>query len=115
MMDDQTKLRGNLTLTKDEDCVEVDIQAREFVAGAMIRKACGVGKLIVDHLVSKEIIRNTLVWWWKPASNLFFKALGENLFLIEFLDKWDKECLLGGRPWVFEGSLFLIEDFDGLA
>lgn len=74
-----------------------------------------VGKLIVNHLVSKEIIRNTLVRWWKPADNFFFKVLGENLFLIEFANKHDKERVLGGRPWVYEGSLFLIEDFDGLA
>jgi hypothetical protein len=39
--------------------------------------------------------------------------LGENLFLIEFTNEEDNGKVLKGRPWVFEGSLFLIEDFDG--
>lgn len=39
--------------------------------------------------------------------------LGDNLFLIEFKNSRDKERVLKGRPWVFEGALFLVEDFDG--
>jgi hypothetical protein len=35
------------------------------------------------------------------------------LFLIEFTNSQDKEKVMEGRPWVFEGSLFLVEDFDG--
>jgi hypothetical protein len=42
-----------------------------------------------------------------------FKVLGENVFLVEFTDVGDKKCILKGRPWAFEGSLFLVEDFDG--
>jgi hypothetical protein len=37
------------------------------------------------------------------------------MFLIDFTLLEDKERVLERRPWVFEGSLFLIEDFDGLA
>jgi hypothetical protein len=39
--------------------------------------------------------------------------LGENVFLVEFTDAEDKKRILEGKLWVFEGSLFLIEDFDG--
>jgi hypothetical protein len=35
------------------------------------------------------------------------------LFLVEFTNEGDKRRVLEGRPWVFEGSLFLPEDFDG--
>lgn len=42
-----------------------------------------------------------------------FKVLWENVFLVEFTNAGDKKGILEGRPWVFEGSLFLIEDFDG--
>jgi hypothetical protein len=83
--------------------------------GKSYGKACVLGKLVADRLVSDETIKSTLVNWWKPSENISFKVLGENMFLIEFGDIEDKERVLVGRPWVFEGSLFLVEDFDGVA
>ena len=50
---------------------------------------------------------------WKLEEKFSFKILGENLFLIEFTNAADKKRVLEGRPWGFEGSLLLIEDFDG--
>ena len=73
-----------------------------------------VGKLIADHLVSKETIRTTLLRGWKPSGSPSFKVLGDNLFLVDFVDEKDKDMVLKGRPWVFEGSLFAVEDYDGL-
>lgn len=52
--------------------------------------------------------------WWKPSGSLSFKVLRDNLFLIDFAYPGDKERILVGRPWVFEGSLFVVEDFDGI-
>jgi hypothetical protein len=72
-----------------------------------------VGKLIADQLVSKETIKTTLLRWWKLSGTLSFKILGENLFLVEFTNEGDKRRVLKGKPWVFEGSLFLLKDFDG--
>ena len=40
--------------------------------------------------------------------------LGDNLILVDFENKRDKERVLEGRPWVFEGSLLAVEDYDGL-
>jgi hypothetical protein len=42
------------------------------------------------------------------------RVLGDNLFLIEFEYEREKERVLEGRPWVFEGNLFSVEDFDGV-
>jgi hypothetical protein len=50
-----------------------------------------------------------------PTSFLTFKVLGDNLFLIEFENEWDKARVLKGMSWVFKGSLFSVEDFDGLS
>ena len=82
--------------------------------GASLGKTCVVGKLIADHLVSKEIIRTTLLWGWKPTVTPSFKVLGDNLFLVDFGDERDKQRVLKRRPWFFEGNLFVVEDYDGL-
>jgi hypothetical protein len=69
---------------------------------------------MTERLVSKETIKSKLIRRWRPKSSLSFKILGDNLFLIEFEDLWDKSRVLEGRPWDFEGSLFAVEDFDGV-
>lgn len=33
---------------------------------------------------------------------------------MEFEHEWDKIRVMEGRPWVFEGTLFSVEEFDGL-
>jgi hypothetical protein len=43
-----------------------------------------------------------------------FKVLGNSLFLVDFVNETNKKRVLEGRPWVFEGHLFAIEDYDGL-
>lgn len=40
--------------------------------------------------------------------------MGDNLFRLEFERSWDKTWVLARGPWAFEGSLFTVEDFDGL-
>jgi hypothetical protein len=64
-------------------------------------------------MVSKETIKTTLMSWWRLTGSFTFKVLGENLSMIEFELAKDKACVHKGRLWVFEGSLFLVEDFDG--
>jgi hypothetical protein len=45
--------------------------------------------------------------------SLSLKVMGENLFLIEFEHSWDKSRVPEARPWVFEGNLFSVSDYDG--
>lgn len=111
MADDLAKMWANLSLT-EEECVEWEALVGEWQDVSSWGQLCVVGKLIADF-VSKETIKTTLMRWWKPLGTLSFKVLGENVFLIEFTDGDDKKWILEGRPWVFEGSLFLIVDFDG--
>jgi hypothetical protein len=112
MAEDLTQMWKNLSLVEDE-CLEWEAPADEWRDVFSHGKNCVVGKLIADHQVSKETIKTTLLRWWRLSGTLSFKVLGENLFLVEFTDEDDKKRVLEGKPWVFEGNLFLIEDFDG--
>jgi hypothetical protein len=112
MADDLSNLWANLSLSEGEDG-ELEIQ-RTDVNGILERgQSCIVGKLLSERLVSKDTIKSKILSWWKPKKSFTFKILGGNLFLIEFEDARDKGRVLEGRPWVFEGNLFLVEDFDG--
>jgi hypothetical protein len=112
MAGNSSKPWGNFSLSVDED-LDVEVQATE-VANIVTRgQSCIVGKLVLDRYVSMETIKKELLWWWKLSKAPNFKVLGDNLFLIEFENAKDKKRVLEGRPWVFEGNLFLVEDFDG--
>jgi hypothetical protein len=114
MEEDLPKMWENLTLTEDED-VEAVIKLVELKKGENRGKACIIRKLLADRLVSKEALKTGMIQWWRMQGNLDFKVLGDNLFLVEFDKIRDKERVLEGRPWVFEGSLFLTEDFVGIS
>lgn len=70
-------------------------------------------KLFVDRTIRKDTIKSTLLRGWRPDGTTMFKTLRENLFLLEFEHAWDKERVLEGRPWVFEGQLFAMEVYNG--
>lgn len=113
MAEDLSRMWNNLSLLEDED-TEVEIPDK-YVEGTDNRgKLCIVGKLIADRWIGKEIIKAKLIRGWKPMGTISFTVLGDNLFLVEFEYPWDKSRVLEGRPWVFEGSLFSVEDYDGV-
>ena len=112
MADEFLNLWANLCLSEREDD-EVKIQAVEVTKIVRRGQYCIVGKLMGERIVSKETIKDTLKRWWRISGTFTFKILGENVFLIEFEQAKDKRRVLDGRPWVFEGNLFLVEDFDG--
>jgi hypothetical protein len=112
MAEDLTKMWENLALLEDE-CIELEANNQALDESENYGKLCMVGKLYADRLVCKETIRTKMSRGWKTGGNLSFKVLGENLFLVEFEKADDKKRVLEGRPWVFEGSLFLVEDYDG--
>jgi hypothetical protein len=54
----------------------INIQKDELEGFVSRGRACILGKLIVDCMVSKETLHSTLMRWWKPLGDLSFKILG---------------------------------------
>ena len=112
MPDELSNLWANFSLAKDEDG-EFEIQTTEVKGTINQGQLCIIGKLLSNRIISKETIKDTFLHFWRLRKPFTFKILGENLFLIEFEEASDKDRVLEGSPWVFEGNLFLVEDFDG--
>jgi hypothetical protein len=93
------------------------VAKEEFIQQVSLKgKSCLVGKLMVERIVGKKMIKKgTLIRGWKPMGFLIFKVLGENTFLIEFEYEWDKLRVLEGRPWIFNGNLFSVVDYNRLS
>ena len=50
---------------------------------------------------------------WKPNKGVLISDVEEDLFLVEFGDKRDKQKVLDMSPWSYEKNLVLLQDFDG--
>jgi hypothetical protein len=114
MAEDLSRMWDSFSLQDDEDA-EMEIQQQVWEVGMLQVKSCLVGKLITDRMVSKEVIRTSLLRGWKPEGTPTFKVLRDNLFLVELEYEKDKRRILEGRPWAVEGHLFAVEDYDGLS
>jgi hypothetical protein len=114
MAEDLSKLWQNFSLSGEENLgVEAIDQGMQDV---VVRgQSCLVGKLISDRIIGKDALKSTLIRGWRPYGTSTFKVLDDNLFLVEFENVGDKSRVLEGRPWVFEGCLFSVEDFNGEA
>lgn len=100
MVDELTSLWSSLQLS-DGERAKIEVQAIEVKKTVKSGQSCIVGKLVSDRIVSKETIKDTLLWWWRLGGAFTFKVRGDNLFLIEFKQARDKARVLEGRPWVF--------------
>jgi hypothetical protein len=96
MVDGIPTLWEKFPLTNVED-LELLIPKFELHEGVTQGKTCVLGKLIAERMLSKEMIRSTLIQCWKPTGYLFFKILGANWFLIEFDNPRDKEQVMVGQ------------------
>ena len=52
--------------------MDLDTLAKEVHDGVARGKFCVLGKLIADRMVSREIIKTTLMRWWKLSCNFSF-------------------------------------------
>lgn len=50
---------------------------------------------------------------WRPTRDLKFRDMGDNLMLVEFDEKLDKERVKRNSPWTFDKHLVLLLDFEG--
>lgn len=111
--EDLTMMWEKFTLMEEEE-VELDAPKEEWEPMVVRGSVCVVGKLLADRIVGKEIIRTPLISAWQPTGRVTFKTLGTNLFLIDFENGWDKDRIMEGCPWMFDGHLVSLADFDGL-
>jgi hypothetical protein len=113
MADELTTMWGNFSLLEEEN-LGFSVESTEIVPLVSRGKDWLVGKLISDRIVPKEFLRVPLIRAWRPKGIVKFSMLGENKFVVDFESSGDKARVMAGRPWLFDGNLVSLADFDGL-
>jgi hypothetical protein len=113
VMEEISAMWGKFSL-REEETVGVSLETPEIVPMVNRGRSCLVGKLVADRIIPKEFYKTPLMRAWKPAGSASFNVIGENMFIVEFENEWDKARIMEGRPWLFDGNLVSLAEFDGL-
>lgn len=71
-----------------------------------------MGRLGVPKKLNKEAFKAILMRIWRPARRVVFKEILEKLWLFKFSDVGDKQKVMVGRPWLYDWTLLILNDFD---
>jgi hypothetical protein len=71
-----------------------------------------MGKLMSEKLAHPDAIERALGRVWCPIKGIECQAMGENKFLITFLQASGKRKALEERPWVFSNELLVLSELD---
>ena len=76
-------------------------------------KWLAAAKVLTIRGFSMQPLKNTMLAAWKPAREVLFHPIEENLFVIQAkcLGDWNKIMLEGS--WLFRGGALMLEHFDG--
>lgn len=105
-------LLKHLKIREDEDqgiVLEEDIE--ELKAGA---RWTALAKVLSLKPFSHAAFLANMKYAWSLAKDFSFKAIDENLFVLQFscLGDWCK--VLDDGPWLFRGNPMLLEEYDGI-
>ncbi|KAF5457896.1 hypothetical protein F2P56_021970 [Juglans regia] len=72
-----------------------------------------VGKVWMERKISQGVIESTIAKVWKLSRVAKFLEVGKNVFVIIFATHTDKHKVWGGKPWLFNNQLMVLQIFDG--
>uniref|UniRef100_A0A803LAB8 Reverse transcriptase zinc-binding domain-containing protein n=1 Tax=Chenopodium quinoa TaxID=63459 RepID=A0A803LAB8_CHEQI len=72
-----------------------------------------VGKLLTTKPFNVEAMKHTLTSVWKLQGNVIIKMVEMNLFVFQFFNEADKEKVIDGCPWFFDGKLLVLKEIKG--
>ena len=73
-----------------------------------------IGKVVTVTVRSYnfEALKRTLNQVWAISKGAIFRVIENELFVVQFACKRDKEKVMAGRPWTFDQSLVLLQNID---
>ncbi|XP_021749920.1 uncharacterized protein LOC110715641 [Chenopodium quinoa] len=72
-----------------------------------------VGRLCTVKPFNIAAMKRTLSNVWGLDDNVAIKMIETNLFVFQFVNEEDKNRILGGMPWFFDGKLLLLKEIIG--
>ncbi|XP_042948082.1 uncharacterized protein LOC122280957 [Carya illinoinensis] len=113
-MDKLNSLWSNLRLNEEED---TSIMIEEEAVSEIKKKGdlSLIGKILSDRQLATQVVESTLKKIWRLSKPTTLREVGRNMYVMIFATHVDKQRIVEGRPWFFDGQLFVINPFDGIS
>ncbi|XP_040987678.1 uncharacterized protein LOC121235396 [Juglans microcarpa x Juglans regia] len=111
-MDKLHEMWENLQLNEEEG-VAIDIEVEGIPKVLHKGDRSLISKIWSDRQIGKNIIETTMAKVWRLSKPAIFIEMGKNIFVITFATHADKNRVMSGRPWFFDGQMFVLKVFDG--
>ncbi|XP_041027053.1 uncharacterized protein LOC121267271 [Juglans microcarpa x Juglans regia] len=72
-----------------------------------------VGRICADRTIGKDVVRKTIEKIWRVNMSMDFTEIGNNVFVVTFANRGDRNRVLAGCLWLFDSYLFALKPFDG--
>lgn len=72
------------------------------------------GKILGNRVMGAKKVYDILSGVWRCQNPWFVKEIKPGLLQFNFRDKFDKERVLGGRPWTVKGSQLIIQNWPAM-
>ena len=74
---------------------------------------CLLGKLITERYFNKAALKSTMLRLWREGRGILVQDHGDNLFVFQFKDEFERKRVVNGSPWLFDKYLLALNEFDG--
>lgn len=102
---------GKLRLTEDEEVVIGDNTDEDNSSGIKDRISLSLlGKLLTVKPFNVEAMKRTLLSIWSLKNSVVIRMVETNLFVLQFFCEKDKNRVLDGCPWSFDGKILLLKE-----
>ena len=112
MAEDIVSRISHLKITAEEGKVVALDDVTEDDLSAEIILAL-VGKVMTVRNYNFVALNRTMNQIWALSKGALFRAIENDLFVVQFAHRRDKEKVLSGRPWTFDQNLVMLNDIDG--
>lgn len=108
MADDIIARCSKLKITEDEETIVTIDDGIDDTRASNISLSI-VGRVLTKRPYNFEAFKRTMNQIWMISKPALFRAIGNGLFIIQFVSQRDREKVLDGRPWTFDQCLVLLD------
>ncbi|KAL2894912.1 hypothetical protein RDABS01_010821 [Bienertia sinuspersici] len=105
----EEKWKALSLMEEEEDALICDDEPDEL--SEQLVAHCLVGKLLTNSPFNPEALKNTIKNLWKPSKGLVVTEIENNIFVLQFFSKNDREKVMDQGSWSFDGKLLLLKEF----
>ncbi|GMY34303.1 hypothetical protein FCV25MIE_29545 [Fagus crenata] len=112
MANDLVEEWRNFSLTENE-ALGLTIEDDAMGSSKAMGSHALLGKLLTEKYFNKEAFKATMLRLWGVSRGITVQGIGDNLFVFNFKDEFERCRVQNGSPWLFDNYLLMLKEFDG--